>query len=95
MTTTEASFHPPTGSVQFAIYPDGYDGARIIARIDEEALHRCFQALGDRDCELLQAYERHAASIDALATARYRQNPAQAICLCRQDFEPEANRHSA
>ena len=28
---SEAIFLPAAGSVQFAIYPDGYDGARIIA----------------------------------------------------------------
>jgi hypothetical protein len=92
---SEATFHPPTGSVQFAIYPDGYDGARIIARIDEEALHMRFQALGDRDCELLQAYARHADSIDAIAMARYRQDPTQEICLCSQDFLARAQDHAS
>jgi len=83
---SEAIFHPPTGSVQFAIYPDGLDGARIIARIDEEALHSRFQASDGRDADLVQAYARNADSIDALATARYRANPALAIFLGSQDF---------
>ena len=83
---SEAIFHPATGSVQFAIYPDGYDGARIIARIDEEALHARFHASEDRDADLVQAYARNADSIDALATARYRENPARAICLGSEDF---------
>ena len=83
---SEAIFHPATGSVQFAIYPDGYDGARIIARIDEEALHARFHAPEGRDADLVQAYARNADSIDALATARYRENPARAVCLGREDF---------
>jgi hypothetical protein len=83
---SEAIFHPPTGSVQFAIYPDGFDGARIIARIDEEALHARFQAPEGGDSDLVQAYARNADSIDAMATARYRENPARAVCLGSQDF---------
>ncbi|SCK39870.1 hypothetical protein VAR608DRAFT_3752 [Variovorax sp. HW608] len=82
---SEAIFLPAVGSVQFAIYPDGYDGARIIARIDEEALHKRFHAPeGQKD--LVQAYALNADSIDALATARYRANPNEAICLHSTDF---------
>jgi hypothetical protein len=83
---SEAIFHPPTGSVQFAIYPDGLDGARIIARIDEEALHSRFQAPDGGDADLVQAYARNADSIDAMATARYRANPTLAVFLGSQDF---------
>ena len=84
--TSEAIFIPAAGTVQFAIYPDGYDGARIIARIDEEALHSRFHAPEGEDSELVQAYARNADSIDALATARYRENPTVAICLHSNDF---------
>jgi hypothetical protein len=87
--TSEAIFHPATSSVQFAIYPDGYDGARILARIDEEALHARFDALEGVDVALVQAYAANADSIDAMATARYRQNPAAAICLHAADFKSE------
>jgi hypothetical protein len=83
---SEAIFIPSAGTVQFAIYPDGYDGARIIARIDEEALHTRFHAPEGEDSELVQAYARNADSIDALATARYRENPTVAICLHSNDF---------
>lgn len=83
---SEAIFHPATGSVQFAIYPDGHDGARIIARIDEEALQARFQAPEDRDADLVLAYARNADAIDAMATARYRENPAVAVCLHSDDF---------
>lgn len=83
---SEAIFLPAAGSVQFAIYPDGYDGARIIARIDEEALHARFQA-ADGELELLRTYDRNADSIDALATARYRENPRVEIRLRSTDFQ--------
>ena len=83
--SSEAVFSHTTGSVHFAIYPDGFDGARIIARIDEEALHDHFQARsGER--ELVLAYANNANSIDAKAEAFYRANPAQPIRLKRDDF---------
>ena len=82
---SEAIFSRVTGSVHFAIYPDGFDGARIIARIDEEALHDHFKARsGER--ELVLAYASNADSIDAKAEAFYRANPAQPIRLKRDDF---------
>ena len=84
--TSEAIFQAATGSVQFAIYPDGYDGARIIARIDEEALHARLKAPDGNSALLVKTYAENADSIDALATQRYRQNPTAAICLCSADF---------
>ncbi|WP_077003390.1 hypothetical protein [Variovorax sp. KK3] len=83
---SEAIFLPAVGGVQFAIYPDGYDGARIIARIDGEALHARFHA-PEGDSALIRAYDENADSIDALATARYRENPMAAICLHSTDFQ--------
>jgi len=85
--TSEAIFLPAAGSVQFAIYPDGFDGARIIARIDEEALHARFHAPDGEESVLVQAYAANADFIDALATARYRENPMEAICLHADDFQ--------
>lgn len=82
---SEATFHPSTGRVQFAIYPDGYDGARILASIDERALHTRFQATAGGSA-LVKAYAENADWIDATATARYRENPTQAICLRSEDF---------
>lgn len=82
---SEAIFSSATGSVHFAIYPDGFDGARIIARIDEEALHDHFHARsGER--ELVQAYTCNSRHIDAKAEAFYRANPARPIRLQRGDF---------
>jgi hypothetical protein len=88
---SEAIFLPAAGSVQFAIYPDGYDGARIIARIDIEALHTLFHATPGQE-DLVRAYALNADSIDALATARYRANPNAAICLRSADFGGRAAR---
>lgn len=84
---SEAIFLPAAGSVQFAIYPDGFDGARIIARIDEEALHARFHAPEGGDSALVQAYAANADFIDAKATARYRENPGEAVCLHVNDFQ--------
>jgi hypothetical protein len=84
---SEAIFLPAAGSVQFAIYPDGYDGARIIASIDEEALHARFHA-PEGASELVRTYDQNTDSIDALAAARYRENPNAAICLHTADFQP-------
>ncbi len=82
---SEAIFSPATGSVHFAIYPDGFDGARIIARTDEEALHDHFKARSGEQ-GLVQAYALNAGPIDAKAEAFYRANPAQPVRLKRDDF---------
>jgi len=82
---SEAIFSSATGSVHFAIYPDGFDGARIIARIDEEALHDHFQARSG-EYELVRAYADNADHIDAKAEAIYRADPARPIRLQRGDF---------
>jgi hypothetical protein len=36
----------------------------------------------------VRTYDRNADSIDALATARYRENPRAEICLRSTDFQP-------
>lgn len=82
----EAIFSHDTGSVHFAIYPDGFDGARIIARIDEEALHDHFQARSGEN-GLLNAYAQNAEQIDQLASAIYRADPGRPVRLTRRDFD--------
>jgi hypothetical protein len=74
-----------TASVRFAIYPDGPDGARIIAQISEETLHDVFGTgnLGER---LLETCKTHFDTIGAAALKRYRANPNQAIVLTVDDF---------
>lgn len=84
--TREAIFCFDTATVRFAVYPDGIDGARVIAQIGEDPLRDLFGAKGGGDT-LLAAYDRHADAIDALAVAHFRRNPQQAIVLHTKDFE--------
>ena len=74
-----------TASVRFAIYPDGPDGARIIAQISEETLHDVFgtKNLGDR---LLETCRTHFDAIGAAALKRFRSNPNRPINLTVEDF---------
>jgi len=76
-----------TATVRFAIYPDGHDGARIIAQISEETLHDVFgtRNLGDR---LLDTCRAHCEAISAAALQRYRGNPHAPINLTMDDFSP-------
>ncbi|MET3915633.1 hypothetical protein ABID97_002415 [Variovorax sp. OAS795] len=83
-----------TASVRFAVYPDGPDGARIIAQISEETLHDVFgtRNLGDR---LLETCKAHFDAIGAAALRRYRSNPNRAIDLGVEDFLPRPAPRSA
>lgn len=74
-----------TAAVRFAIYPDGPDGARVIAQISEETLHDVFgtRDLGDR---LLETCKTHFGVIGAVALKRYRANPNRPIVLTVDDF---------
>ena len=74
-----------TAAVRFAIYPDGPDGARIIAQISEETLHDVFGTgeLGDR---LLEICRTHFGVIGAAALKRYRANSNLPIVLTVDDF---------
>ena len=74
-----------TATVRFAIYPDGFDGPRILAEITENALRDVFGARSGPD-SLLKACERHFALISATALERYRLKPTQAVELETRDF---------
>lgn len=82
----EAIYCFDTATVRFAIYPDGFDGARVVAQIGEDPLRDLFGAKGGGDT-LLAAYDRHADAIDALAAAHFHRAPQQAIVLHTKDFE--------
>ncbi|MDP9900050.1 DUF1488 family protein [Variovorax ginsengisoli] len=84
--TREAIFCFDTATVRFAIYPDGDDGARVIAQISEDPLRDLFGASGD-GATLLAAYDRHADRINEMAIARYRANSQQPIVLQTMDFD--------
>lgn len=83
--SSEAVHCAATGSVRFATYPDGDDGARIIARVTREALCELFGATPHGDA-MVQAYVRHADLIDACALMRYRLDPSRAVVLGVSDF---------
>jgi hypothetical protein len=78
-----------TATVRFAIYPDGHDGARIIAQISEETLHDVFdtRSLGDR---LLDTCRMHCDAICAAALRRYLADPRAPIVLTIEDFSPRS-----
>ena len=85
----EAIHCPDTRSVRFAIYPDGFDGPRIIARISEQALHSCFGAEEDPP-SLLQACQSHFGLIEDTALARHAAAPTVAVRLEAADFDRRA-----
>lgn len=75
-----------TATVRFPIYPEGWDGPRIIARISEEALRTVFGA-GSDDKSLIGACQAHFALIEGKALERHEADPSQAIVLDAVDFE--------
>ncbi|MBT2334899.1 hypothetical protein J7E49_13405 [Variovorax paradoxus] len=83
-----------TATVRFAIYPDGPDGARIIAQISEETLHDVFgtRNLGDR---LLETCKTYFDVIGAAALKRYRANPNLSITLTVDDFSRRVHPRAA
>ncbi len=87
--TREAIFCFDTATVRFAIYPDGFDGARVIAQISEFPLRDLFGADGGGDT-LIAAYDRHAQAIDAAALRCYRADTRKPIVLQTADFALES-----
>jgi hypothetical protein len=86
MEMSEAIYCFDTATVRFAIYPKGPAGGRIVAEIGEDPLRDLFGATGGGD-SLVQAYERHAAVINARALERYREAPCKPVLLETLDFE--------
>jgi len=72
-------------TVRFAIYPDGFDGPRILAEISEDALRDLFGARGGGD-SLVRACQAHFGLIEARALARHRSAPSKAVQLNISDF---------
>ena len=83
--TCEAIYSFDTASVRFAIYPDGFEGPRILAEISENPLRDLFGARGGAD-SLVRACEDNFAIIEAEAVRRYRRAPARAVRLETTDF---------
>ncbi|BEP68364.1 MULTISPECIES: hypothetical protein [unclassified Variovorax] len=74
-----------TATVRFAVYPDGPDGARVLAQISQDVLH---DALGAKEIgeHTLHACKRHFDVISAAAVARFRADPHGPIVLACADF---------
>ncbi|MGJ7506834.1 hypothetical protein ACSFBL_05245 [Variovorax sp. GT1P44] len=83
----EAIHCPDTATVRFAIYPDGFDGPRIMARIADDALDEVFGA-GNDETGLLDACEANFQAIESKALERYRASPYLPVTLAAADFEP-------
>ncbi|SEA51095.1 hypothetical protein [Variovorax sp. YR216] len=86
---SEAIHCRDTETVRFAIYPDGFDGPRIIARISDDALHQIFAAPRD-DASLAAACQAHFSRIEAKALERHHAAPQTAVLLDTVDFCTEA-----
>ncbi|MDM0105800.1 hypothetical protein QTH97_12710 [Variovorax sp. J22R24] len=74
-----------TETVRFAIYPDGFDGPRIMAHIADDALRTLFGASND-EISLLDACEAHFDVIEPKALERYSASPRSAVTLAIGDF---------
>jgi len=81
----EAIYCFDLGTVRFAVYPDGFDGPRILAEITEDALVSMSGACGDGE-SLVEACRMHFDLIEAAALAKHRQEPAQPVVLESADF---------
>ena len=85
---SEAIHCRDTETVRFAIYPDGFDGPRIIARISDGALHGIFGAPLDDD-SLAAACQAHFGEIEAKALEHHHAAPQTAVLLEAADFRAE------
>src|ERR1700744_3750728 len=81
----EAIHCPDTDTVRFAIYPDGFDGPRIMARVSGRALRTAFGASAE-EAALLDACQTHFEAIESLALERHRAAPERAVLLEASDF---------
>jgi hypothetical protein len=83
----EATHCLDSETVRFAIYPDGFDGPRVLARVSDEALHALFGAHRD-EASLIDACAAYFDVIEAKALERHRASPAIAVELETTDFVP-------
>ena len=84
-----------TASVRLAVYPDGPQGARVVAQISEDTLHDGFgtREVGNR---LLDVCKRNFHAIELATVARYRANARQSvITLTLGDFTAQRSAPAA
>lgn len=82
---TEAIYVPAHKTVRFAIYPEGFEGPRILAEISEDALKNYFGA-SDSALEIVQSYRYNFAKIQAIALKKYALSPSSFILIKEEDF---------
>lgn len=85
---SEAIHCGDTETVRYAIYPDGFDGPRIIARISDVALHDVFGSPRD-EASLVGACQAHFGLIEATALEHYHAAPLVPVLLEAADFSTE------
>ena len=83
---SEATYTSETRTLKFAIYPDGFDGPRILAVIAADVMHERFGAQ-EGSSAMVTAYESSRELIDAEALGRYRDDPSTPVELTSRDFE--------
>lgn len=81
----EAIHCPDSETVRFAIYPDGFDGPRIMAHVSDEALLEIFGS-GEGEEDLVETCDASFDVIEPLALARHRAAPSLPVKLEIADF---------
>jgi hypothetical protein len=92
--SSEAIYFSSRGTVRFAIYPQGFAAARVLAEISRSALCDVFGAHGDAD-SLIQAYRTHFAKIQVKALACHCHDPSRPVLLGSGDFAATSTRSTA
>jgi len=82
---SEAVYFASRAVVRFAIYPEGFKGARILAEISTDALREVFGAHDDGS-SLLATYQSHFARIQNKALSCYYHAPSIPVQLESADF---------
>jgi hypothetical protein len=77
---SEAVYFSTRATVRFAIYPQGFEGPRVLAEISVGTLRDVFGARGDGD-SLIYTYRVHFAKIQIKALTRYWRDPAIPVLL--------------
>lgn len=72
-------------TVQFAVYPDGGDGPRVLAEVSEDALRDVFGARGGPQ-SLVQACEQNFETLEKIVVRRFRDDPSKPIRLSANDL---------
>jgi hypothetical protein len=83
---SEAVYFSTRATVRFAIYPQGFEGPRVLAEISVGTLRDVFGARGDGD-SLIYTYRVHFAKIQIKALTRYWRDPAIPVLLEPCDFD--------